>query len=107
MLVDPVSSLAAKPARSPDSAKAPPRVKDLVLVGTVVEVAQGDGTSLNRWVVALAVERIVSGDFSGPIFTFAIHSPARAGLEIGKSCTIKATWTKSGYVSKEPQVPCP
>ncbi len=108
-LVAPVSSVRAEPARPPASAKESPRGKDLVVVGTVTKVVLRNHapSETARWAVTMAVHRIVSGDFAGPTFTFAVHSPASAGLKVGKSCTIKATWTDNGYVSREPQTPCP
>jgi len=107
ILVGPVSVVAA-PVCPPVSVKDSPRVKDLVLVGTVTKVAPRDHEpwDADRWAVTMTVDRIVSGDFFGTTVTFVIHSPGRAGLKVGKSCTIKAAWTENGYVSKEPQVPC-
>ena len=53
------------------------------------------------WAVTVRVERVKSGKFSEPEFTFTIHSPARAGLAVGRRCTIEATWTGQGYVVAE------
>ena len=82
------------PARPPASAKESPRAKDLVLVGTVIKVVlrNHEPSEKERWAVTVTIDRIVSGEVSGPTFTFAIHSPGRAGLRLA-SCTVKATWT--------------
>jgi hypothetical protein len=74
----------------------------LVFVGTVIEISQGRD-DLRPWVVAATVDRIVSGDFAGKTFEFAIHSPAQSGLGVGKSYTIKAKWAGKGYTVDEHQ----
>ena len=77
---------------------------DLVLVGTVKEIQpRGGARSRKRWLVVVKVDRVVSGEFSGTTFAFAIHSPANAGLQVGKTYTVKATWTGAGYVVDELQ----
>lgn len=77
---------------------------DLVLVGTVREIhSQSTARSRKNWIVVVDVDRVVSGEFSGATFSFAIHSPARAGLQVGQSYTIKATSTGAGYVVDELQ----
>jgi hypothetical protein len=100
-----VNGLPPEPARVKDA----PRAKEIVLVGTVRDVVPNDHEHqvLEGWTVTVAVDRVVSGGFSGPTFTFDIHSPGRAGLRIGKSCTIKARWTDNRYVAIEPHPPCP
>ncbi|MFL6262492.1 MAG: hypothetical protein ACJ76Y_22570 [Thermoanaerobaculia bacterium] len=75
---------------------------DLVFVGTVTKIVP-TSDKLKSWAVTVRVERIVSGTFSGTSFTFAVHSPAISGLKVGKSYTIRATWTKDGYVVDERQ----
>jgi hypothetical protein len=55
------------------------------------------------WIVRTRVEAVVSGDFTGEHFAFRVHSPSRAGLEIGKTCTVHATWTGDGYLVDEHQ----
>jgi hypothetical protein len=73
--------------------------KDLVLVGTIMEInPRAGGVSRKNWAVVVRVERVVAGEFSGMTFTFAIHSPAMSGLRLGQAYTIKATWTPEGYV---------
>jgi hypothetical protein len=80
------------------------KAKDLVLVGTVTEIHQRHAArSLKNWAVVVRIAKVVSGEFSGKTFTFAIHSPARAGLQVGQTYTIKATWTDKGYVVDEEQ----
>jgi len=108
-LIGSASSVTVEPVRDAASVKDSPRVKDLVLVGTVTGVVQKNhrAAALESWTVTVTVDRIVSGTFSGPTFTFDIHSPGRSGLRVGKSCTIKATWRDNGYVAIEPHPPCP
>lgn len=80
------------------------KARDLVLVGTVREIHSRSGAcSLKNWIVVVDVARIVSGEFSGTTFSFAIHSPARAGLQVGQSYTVKATWIGAGYLVDELQ----
>src|SRR5687767_11493259 len=75
---------------------------DLVLTGTVTKTYPvAASRSLRRWAVVVRVARVVSGEFSGATFTFTIHSPARAGLRVGRTYTIKATPTGAGYVVDE------
>ena len=83
---------------------APSSDKDLVLVGTITEIRpQGESQSRKNWAVTVHVDKVTSGDFSGVTFTFSIHSPARAGLVVGRSYAIKATWTDKGYEVDEAQ----
>jgi hypothetical protein len=109
MLVVQAPSVVADPARATASAKHSSRVEDVVLVGTITDVVQRDheATEMEGWSITVAVDRVLSGRFSGPTLTFAIHSPGRAGLNVGKSCTIKARRTDKGYVAVEPHPPCP
>jgi len=71
----------------------PPR--DLVLVGNVSSMSQG-GSELKPWIVWIDVEKVISGDFAGKTFEFAIHSPARSGLVQGHSYTVRAKWRGGG-----------
>src|SRR5262245_33360251 len=76
--------------------------KDLVFIGKVTSIeARHSGNDRRPWVVSTNVEKVLSGDFSGPTFAFAIHSPARAGLKVGESYTIPARWTGDGYLVDE------
>lgn len=78
--------------------------KDLVFIGTVSEISPLPvASSLTKWAVIAHIDKVVSGEFSGTTFTFAIHSPARAGLRVGRRYTIKATWTGDAYVVDEAQ----
>ncbi|HEV7747671.1 MAG TPA: hypothetical protein VGO56_21910 [Pyrinomonadaceae bacterium] len=80
----------------------PIKAGDLVLIGTVKEIQpRPTARSRKNWLVVVNVDRVVSGEFSGTTFTFAVHSPARAGLEVGRSYTVTATRTASGYVVDE------
>ena len=81
----------------------PPPSKELVLVGKVTSLTLGAGDQLKRWIVTVKVETVVSGDFSHLTFQFAVHSPARSGLEKGRSYTIEAVWDGTGYTVDELQ----
>lgn len=77
---------------------------DLVLVGTVKEIQpRSRARSRKNWLVVIKVDQVVSGQFSGTKFAFAVHSPANAGLQVGRSYTVKATRTASGYEVDELQ----
>lgn len=97
------ASGAIRPSQRFDRAQAASTIlKDLVLVGTVTEIySLSAPRSVKKWAVVVHVDRVVSGEFSGTTFTFTIHSPSRAGLRVGRSYTIKATWTADGYVVDE------
>ncbi len=82
-------------------AMAGPR-RDLVLVGNVSSITQG-GSDLKPWIVSIAVEKVISGDFAGKTFEFTIHSPSRSGLEQGHSYTVRAKWRRDGYEVDENQ----
>lgn len=84
-------------------ATAEPPAKKLILTGTVSAIIpiNAPRPSLRNWAVTVRVEKVKEGKFSHPEFTFTVHSPARAGLEIGHRCTIEATWTGQGYVVAE------
>jgi hypothetical protein len=71
--------------------------EDLVFVGTIARTYRLGSGSLKDWAVVARVDKIVSGKFSGVTFTFAIHSPARSGLEAGRAYTIKARRATDGY----------
>ena len=73
--------------------------KDLVFIGTVTKIyPTGTRYSRREWAVLTRVDKVVSGTFSGATFTFTVHSPAMTGLRVGRAYTIKATWTRDGYV---------
>src|SRR2546430_16833696 len=76
--------------------------KDLVLIGTVTKIYPFASPIVRRsWAVRAHVDRVISGTFSGTTFTFTVHSPATAGLRVGHTYSIKATWTIEGYVVNE------
>jgi hypothetical protein len=78
------------------------KTEGLVVVGTVTKIYQlADTHSLKNWAVVANVDRVVSGEFTGTSFTFVVHSPARAGLQVGQTYTIKATRTAEGYLVNE------
>jgi hypothetical protein len=84
------------------AAMAGPRKPDLVLVGTISSIRVG-GPRLKPWIVTIDVKKVVSGELSDPTFTFAIHSPSRAGLEKGHSYTVRAVWQGDHYEVDEMQ----
>jgi hypothetical protein len=79
--------------------------KKIVFAGTVTEISQTGASPPSRlaWAVTVRVEKVKTGKYEEPTFTFAIHSPARAGLRVGHRYTIEATWTGHEYVVKETQ----
>jgi hypothetical protein len=84
-------------------ASADPSPNHLALTGTVTAIFPDHAKRPSRrnWVVTIRVEKIKAGKYSKPDFTFTVHSPARAGLAVGRRCTIEATWTGQGYVVAE------
>ena len=54
----------------------------LVFEGTVTSITTIDHP-LTRWLVTMKVTKVISGEFSGSTFQFAVHSPAQPGLEKG------------------------
>ncbi|HVV48880.1 MAG TPA: hypothetical protein VHO06_04415 [Polyangia bacterium] len=97
-----VVGLGAAFDRSESTAAAASKKKDLVLIGTVFSISQG-GDELRPWIVTVDVEKVISGELSGGWFSFPVHSPSRAGLEEGKSYTIRAVWKGDGYAVDELQ----
>jgi len=74
----------------------------LVLVGTVASIYQlAEPRFMKCWGIDVHVVKVLSGVYREPTITFAIHSPARAGVELGESYTVEATWTDDGYAVKE------
>jgi hypothetical protein len=84
-------------------ASAAPSAKKISLTGTVTAISQvyAKRPSRRNWAVTVLVERVKAGEYSKPDFTFTLHSPARAGLAIGRRCTIEATWTGKEYLVAE------
>jgi len=76
--------------------------KTLVFEGTVTSITTIKHR-LTPWLVTVKITKVISGEFSGSTFQFAVHSPARSGLEKGRSYTIEAVWTDHGYVVDENQ----
>jgi hypothetical protein len=71
---------------------------DLIYKGTVTKIEIADtGDPLREWVVTTRVDRVVCGSFSGDQFKFAVHSPARSGIEVGKQYRIVAKRVPDGY----------
>ena len=86
---------------SPNSASTPSRSNhsDLTFLGTVTKIEAADTCDpLKEWVVTTRVDKVLSGDFSGSQFSFAIHSPVQSGIEVGKQYQIRATATPEGYL---------
>jgi len=57
---------------------------------------------MRNWAVKVRVEKVNTGKFSQPEFTFTVHSPAMDGLEVGSRYTIEANWTGKGYIVDDP-----
>jgi hypothetical protein len=76
--------------------------KDLVFEGVVQSIRSIDNGE-RSWLVTMTVKRVTSGEFSGSTFQFAVHSPAKSGLEEGQSYTVEARWKDGGYVVDELQ----
>jgi hypothetical protein len=53
--------------------------------------------------VRLDVAKVLLGNFSGGSFDFAVHSPARSGLQVGRTYTVTATRRGDGYAVDERQ----
>lgn len=76
--------------------------EDLVFIGRVTSITSADtGNPLRHWLVSTSVDNVLSGELASAAFEFAIHSPARAGLKVGKTYTIPAHWTGEGYLVDE------
>lgn len=81
-------------------------VVDLTLRATVEQIENsplGIRAAFLDWIIHTRVLEVITGDFAGERFAFRVHSPSRAGLEVGTTCTITATWNGSGYVVDENQ----
>ena len=76
--------------------------KTLVFEGTVVSIVTV-AHDFKPWLITVQVTKVVSGEFSGSTFEFLVHSPARSGLEKGRSYTIEAVWKNGGYTVDEHQ----
>jgi hypothetical protein len=89
--------------QSMTAARAAAPAKKLVLTGTVTAIFQIDASPPSRrnWGVTFRVEKVKLGKYAEPDFTFAIHSPALAGLEVGHRYTVEATWDGKEYLVKE------
>ena len=83
-------------------ADATPPSKVLAFEGTVVSIGQ-IAHERTPFLVTVKVKGLVSGEFSGPTFSFAVHSPAQSGLEKGRSYVVEAAWKDGGYVVDELQ----
>ena len=57
--------------------------------------------SRRNWGVTMRVEKVKRGRYAESEFTFAIHSPARSGLEVGHRYTIEANWDGHEYLVDE------
>ena len=76
---------------------APPARNDLVLEGQVTWLNRRTDDPSKEWIVTVRIKRVITGEFSGKTFQFAVHSPAQSGLKKGRSYTIEAVWTGDGY----------
>ncbi|HKR00626.1 MAG TPA: hypothetical protein VJT09_08125 [Pyrinomonadaceae bacterium] len=85
-----------------ESSDAGLKADELVLVGTVTKIYPLSTPRRRRaWAIVTRVDSVVSGEFSGGTFTFTVHSPSRAGLQVNRAYVIKATRTGDGYVVNE------
>ena len=76
----------------------PPK-PDLVLEGRVEAIStMARAGHSARWRVRVAVERVVEGEFGGPIFEFAVHSPVKSGVREGQAIRVSAKRAGDGYV---------
>jgi len=77
--------------------------KKLVLTGAVTSILQVEAppSSRRNWAITMQVEKVKRGNHAGSEFTFAIHSPALSGLEVGHRYTIEASWNGHGYLVDE------
>jgi hypothetical protein len=90
------------PTQPMTGASVEPPSKKLVLMGTVTAISPvAKLPSRRNWAITIRVEKVKVGKFSHPEFTFTVHSPSRAGLEVGGHCTIEANWTGRGYLVKD------
>ncbi len=86
------------------SQKDPEATPDLVLLGTVTDLEPAPlSNSPKNWVVTVSVEEVLSGQFDGSTFAFRVHSPSRAGLEVGSQYRILAKRIDQGYLVDEHQ----
>ena len=76
--------------------------KMLVFEGTVTSITTINHP-LKRWLITVKVTKVISGEFSGSTFQFAVHSPTLSGLKKGRSYTIEAVWKDHGYTVDENQ----
>ena len=76
--------------------------KTLVFEGTVTSITTIDHRVTPR-LVTVKVTKVISGEFSGSTFQFAVHSPAHSGLRKGRSYTVEAIWKDQGYIVDEDQ----
>lgn len=91
---------------NPSSASTPQNSNsdDLALLSTVTSIEGADiGNPRKKWVVTTRVDKVLAGHFAGSQFSFAIHSPAQSGLEVGKQYRIRATRTHEGYLVNQDQ----
>jgi hypothetical protein len=77
------------------SGSAPPPAR-LEFVGTVTKIVALN-TTLPNWGVTLSVARVVRGAYAEETFTFMVHSPSLAGLEVGHQYAIDATSENGRY----------
>lgn len=97
-----VAAMVSSVVESSRSASASSPSKVLVLEGTIASIGQ-IAHERTPWLVTVTVKRVVAGEFSGPTFSFAVHSPAQSGLDKGRLYTVEAVWKDGGYVVDELQ----
>jgi hypothetical protein len=76
--------------------------REVILNGTITSITPGRGR-LTPWIVTLDVAKVLLGDFSGSSLSFAVHSPARSGLQVGHAYAVTATRRGDGYAVDDRQ----
>lgn len=75
----------------------PTEVAPLVEIAGVVDSIEQVSGGLRPWKVNVRVDRVLRGEYRAPTLEFLVHSPSRRGLVEGKTCTVRAMRTATGY----------
>lgn len=66
------------------------KIENVILQGTVTEIRPARGPHPHhKWLVSLQVNSVIAGDFTGPTFSFNIHSPEKSRIVIGGQYVIE------------------
>ena len=80
----------------------PKESSKLVIVGTIGTIYQlGEPCLIKCWGLYVHVDKVLVGKYQDATITFAIHSPARMGLELGATYKMEAIWKEDRYVVTE------